>query len=180
MNIRRKFVPNAVVYITQVVEYRQPIFEAEQHITLLLEIIREAKRRYPFTMLAYVFLPDHFHLLIRPATHIRYDQIMHSIKPNFTKAYKKSIGLTGPMKFWQKRYWDHTIRNETDLQRRLDYIHYNPVKHGYVMRPEDWTHTSFHHYRARGNYADGWGWSLPDALSHLHPDYGEDNEQYGE
>ena len=176
MNIRRLFVPNAIVYITQVVHYRQPIFESEQHISLLREIMREAKQRYPFKMLAYVFLPDHFHMLIRPAADIRYDQIMHSIKPNFTKAYKERLGITGPMKFWQKRYWDHTIRNDQDFQRRFDYIHYNPVKHGYVMRPEDWPHSSFHDWKAKGTYADKWGWTLPDALADLDPYYGEENE----
>ncbi len=165
MNFRRYYVPNAVVFITQVVERRQPIFEFEPHLDLLRTIMREAKERYPFRMLGYVFLPDHFHLLIRPVAPVTHSQIMHSIKPNFTKTYKQSIGISGPMKFWQKRYWDHVIRDEQDFQRRLDYIHYNPVKHAYVQRPEEWKHSSYSIWRQRGAYPERWGWSLPATLN---------------
>ncbi|NJN82592.1 MAG: hypothetical protein HC802_10195 [Caldilineaceae bacterium] len=66
MNIRRYYVPNAVVFITQAVQRRQPVFQHPQYLELLKATMREAKERYPFHMLAYVFLPDHFHLLIRP------------------------------------------------------------------------------------------------------------------
>ncbi|NJN82591.1 MAG: hypothetical protein HC802_10190 [Caldilineaceae bacterium] len=68
------------------------------------------------------------------------------------------------MKFWQKRYWDHIIRNDADLETRLHYIHYNPVKHGYVLKPENWPYSSYEHWRDRGAYHDRWGWTLPDAL----------------
>jgi REP element-mobilizing transposase RayT len=60
---------------------------------------------------------------------------MHSLKPNFTKAYKRAIGVTGSVKFWQKRFWEHTIRDEKDFECHLDYIHFNPVKHGLVTKP---------------------------------------------
>ncbi len=164
MNIRRYYVPNSIVFITQVVAHRQPIFRNAQHFQLLRDILYEAKQRYPFTMLGYCFLPDHFHLLIKPAAGITHSQIMHSIKPNFTKAYKKQIGIDGSMKFWQKRYWDHVIRDEQDLAHHLDYIHYNPVKHQLVAKPEEWARSSFRHWKAKGVYPDRWGWSLPSGL----------------
>lgn len=164
MNIRRYYVPNALVFTTQVVENRQPLFQHPQHLDLLLSIIREARERYPFQMLAYVFLPDHFHLLIRPIAPITHTQVMHSIKPNFTKAYEANLGISGSMKFWQKRYWDHVIRDEHDFMARMAYIHFNPVKHGYTQRPEDWPHSSFTAWCNKGAYPDQWGWTPPDSL----------------
>lgn len=68
------------------------------------------------------------------------------------------------MNFWQMRFWDHIIRDEVDLQRHLDYIHYNPVKHGWVAKPEDWPHSSFLAWKERGAYTDGWGWSEPQSV----------------
>ena len=102
-NIRRYYVPDSIVFITQVVEGRVPVFRNIQHLDLLREIMHEAQRLYPFAMLAFVFLHDHFHLLFKPMNGITYTQIMHSIKPNFTKAYKTTVGVHGSMKFWQKR-----------------------------------------------------------------------------
>ncbi len=163
-NIRRYYVPDSIVFITQVVEGRVPVFRNIQHLDLLREIIHEAQRLYPFAMLAFVFLPDHFHLLFKPMHGVTNTQIMHSIKPNFTKAYKTTIGVQGSMKFWQKRYWDHIIRDEDDFANHLHYIHYNPVKHGYVNKPEDWQHSSFLQWKTRGVYPDEWGWNLPESL----------------
>jgi putative transposase len=158
VNIRRYYMPNSIVFITQVVDGRQPVFQHKPHLDLLLATIRQAKERYPFRMLGYVFLPDHFHLLIQPREPVTHSQVMHSIKPNYTKAYKQEIGITGSMKSWQKRCWDHLIRDEQDFERRLDYIHYNPVKHGYVQRPEDWSSSSYSTWQGMGVYPDGRGW----------------------
>lgn len=161
VNFRRYYVPNAIIFITQVVQDRIPVFRDETHLELLLSTLRQVKELHPFSMLGYVFLPDHFHLLVKPTGSSTYSQIMHSLKPNFTKAYKRSIGVTGSMKFWQKRFWEHTIRDEQDFQRHLDYMHFNPVKHGLVTKPEDWAHSSFLAWKERGAYEDGWGWSAP-------------------
>jgi putative transposase len=128
---------------------------------------------HPFQMFAYVFLPDHFHLLIKPGPAATHSEIMHSSKPNLTKAYKATCTMTGSMRFWQRRYWDHIIRNEDDFQRHLDYIHYNPVKHGYVTRPEDWADSSFRYWQQRGFYPAQWGWSLPGTLKHLQQSFAE-------
>jgi putative transposase len=165
MNFRRYYVPNAVVFITQVVQDRPPIFRNEAHLDLLLSTLHRVKELHPFAMLGYVFLPDHFHLLIKPEENSTFSQVMHSLKPNFTKAYKQTIGVAGSMKFWQKRFWDHIIRDEADFERHLDYIHYNPVKHGLVHKPEDWPRSSFLAWKARGAYADGWGWSAPHSVA---------------
>ena len=173
MNFRRYYVPDAIVFITQVVQDRKPVFRDEIYLELLLSTLRRVKELRPFAMLGYVFLPDHFHLLIRPIGDSNFSQIMHSLKPNFTKAYKQTIGFTGSLRFWQKRFWDHVIRDETDLQRHLDYIHYNPVKHGLVIKPEDWAHSSFLAWKERGAYPDEWGWAVPRSLAGLDGSMGE-------
>ncbi len=165
MNIRRYYVPDAIIFITQVVDRRTPIFREEQYLDLLRTILHNVKVLHPFVMVGYVFLYEHFHLLIRPTGASNFSDIMHSLKPNFTKEYKDLIGVSGSMRFWQKGFWDHVIRDEVDFQRHLDYIHYNPVHHGLVEKPEDWPHSSYRHWQARGAYPPKWGWSLPASLA---------------
>jgi len=165
MNFRRYYVPNSIMFITQVVQDRIPVFRSEAHLDLLRFTLRQVKELHPFSMLGYVFMTDHFHVLIRPTGSSTFSQIMHSLKPNFTKAYKEAIGVAGSMKFWQKRFWDHIIRDEVDLERHLDYIHYNPVKHGLTAKPEDWRHSSFLAWKERGAYSDGWGWTEPVSVA---------------
>jgi len=164
-NIRRYYLPGSIVFITQVVARRTPIFGNVEHLDLLRQTLRRVKEIHPFTMLGFVFLPDHFHLLIQPTGQNNFSTIMHSLKRNFTQQYKASLGITAPMQFWQKGFWDHVIRDEGDLQRHLDYIHYNPVHHGLVERPEKWPHSSYHEWRKRNAYPERWGWSLPDSLT---------------
>jgi putative transposase len=77
---------------------------------------------------------------------------------------KRRLEIDGHLRFWQKRFWDHIIRDEEDLAQHLDYIHYNPVKHGLVTRPEEWQHSSFIAWQERGAYPEQWGWTLPGSL----------------
>ena len=170
MNIRRYYVPNTFIFITQVVHQRSPVFANDTYLNLLRAKMHAVKELHPFSMLAYVFLPDHFHFMIRPTGASNFSQIMKSIKINFVYDYKQVLGINDTMKFWQKRFWDHIIRDEEDFERRLDYTHYNPVKHGYATRPEDWPHSSFLYWKEKGVYPDRWGWSLPDALKDFKAD----------
>jgi putative transposase len=120
MDFRRYYVPDALVFITQVVHQREPIFADKAHLDLLRETLRTVQTLHPFKMIGYVFLPDHFHLLIRPTGPSNFSKIMLSLKPNFTKAYKDAIHFEGRMRFWQKRFWDHVIRDADDLAKHLD------------------------------------------------------------
>jgi len=165
MNIRRYYVPNAIVFITQVVAGRQPIFQHAPYLALLLTTLRKVKELHPFVMVGYVFLPEHFHLMLRPTGGSNFSDIMHSLKPNFTKEYKQLIGVSGRMNFWQKGFWDHVIRNESDFQRHLDYIHYNPVHHALADKPESWPHSSFPAWQQRRAYPERWGWATPNSLA---------------
>jgi putative transposase len=173
MNVRRYYIPNSIVFITQIVDQRKQIFTDESVIDLLKSTLRTVKLHHPFTMVGYVFMPDHFHLLVKPGKDSNFCRMMQSLKANFTKAYKMKLGITAPTKFWQKSYWDHVIRSDTDFERHLDYIHYNPVHHGYVNRPEEWRHSSFMQWRERGAYPPKWGWSLPTSLPKSNGNFGE-------
>jgi putative transposase len=162
MDFRRYYIPGSIIFITQVVQDRLPIFANDEYIELLRANLRAAQTLYPFGMLAYVFLPDHFHILIRPTDGGNFSAIMHSLKPNFTKIYKRIAGIKGNLKFWQKRFWDHVIRDEADFENRVHYIHCNPVKHGLATKPEDWPHSSFLAWKEKGAYPENWGWSPPE------------------
>jgi putative transposase len=86
-----------------------------------------------------------------------FSPILHSFKRNYTLNYKKTNNILGSFKLWQNRFWDHIIRDEKDLHQHFDYIHWNPVKHGVVQDPEDWTHSTFRHWQLQGYYDLGWG-----------------------
>ncbi|MCL4272503.1 MAG: transposase [Anaerolineales bacterium] len=170
MNFRRYYIPGSAVFITQVVQDREPIFRDAAHMSLLRQILRNVKELYPFIMLGYVFLFDHFHMLIQPTGGGNFSDIMRSLKTNFTKEYKKKLGLSSSqsMKFWQKRFWDHVIRDDKDFENHLHYIHFNPVRHGYVRDPRDWQNSSYLEWEKRGLYPPAFYWDEPKDI-----DWGE-------
>jgi putative transposase len=170
VNFRRYYIPGSAVFITQVVQNREPIFRDPKHLVLLREILRNVKELHPFVMLGYVFLPDHFHLIIQPTGTSNFSKIMHSLKSNFTREYKKQIGLSSSesIKFWQKRFWDHVIRDDRDFENHLHYTHYNPVKHGYAKDPREWKDNSYIEWEKRGLYPPLFKWEEPKDM-----DWGE-------
>ncbi len=130
---------------------RLPLFGLAENVERLKRALRHVKARYPFTMLAYVVLPDHLHCLWRlPAGDEDF-----SMRWRLIKQHVSHHAASRP--FWQKRFWEHLIRDEDDYQRHLDYIHFNPVKHGRTDRAANWPHSSFSEYVARGAYHPDWG-----------------------
>ncbi len=67
---------------------------------------------------------------------------------------------------WQRRFWEHLIRDDEDYRMHMDYIHYNPVKHGLVNRVKDWPHSTFHRYVRKGIYSEDWGGGMIPGLDH--------------
>ncbi|MGQ3888238.1 REP-associated tyrosine transposase [Legionella sp. CNM-1927-20] len=133
------------------------------HINLLGDAFRHVKGKYPFHVEAIVVLPDHMHAVWSlPDEDVNYSLRWHQIKSYFTKGLIKS-GFTikpdkrGEYHLWQRRFWEHRIRNESDLQAHVDYIHFNPVKHGYVATANEWLYSSFHRYVQFGLLDKNWG-----------------------
>ncbi len=165
--IRRLYVPDANYFITFVFQNRASILADPQNMALFRATLRTAKEYHPFTMRAYVFLADHLHLLIFIPTTTNISKLMQSVQRNFTRNYKAAHGIPQPIRLWQRGFWDHVIRNEQDFANHFHYIHFNPVKHGYVTRPTDYPYSSFHEYYQRGWYTADWGATQPDEIAHL-------------
>jgi putative transposase len=163
--LRRLYIPDALYSITGVTQDRAPVLANPADMDLFRSTMRRAQEYHPFTMRAYVILHDHFHLLIFVPATTNISKLLQSIQRNYTRNYKDARGITQPLHLWQRGFWDHVIRDERDLARHFDYIHYNPVKHGYVTKPEEYAHSSFTEYVRRGWYQIGWGHVEPEDLS---------------
>lgn len=137
--------------------------------------MRELAKEQPYEVVAIVLLPDHLHTIWSlPSGDHNYSLRWKRIKDRFTKAWLKlghreasvtaSQRRHGNRGIWQRRFWEHTIRDETDLENHADYIHYNPVKHRLVSRPQDWEPSSFRRFVRLGHYAIDWGSAEPAHL----------------
>ena len=128
-----------------------------REINRLRHAYKVVQERLPFETIAIWVLPDHLHVLwLLPNGDADFSSRWSLIKSNFSRALpaaksRSASKITKREKgIWQRRYWEHAIRDNADLERHVDYIHYNPVKHGLVSRVVDWPHSSFHRYVERG------------------------------
>lgn len=135
-----------------------------ENIKLIRESFKNSKQFYQYKIFAIVVLPDHIHMIINPETAEEYPKIISRIKHYFSRNMEyinENISASKISKrekgIWQRRYWEHTIRDEEDLNRHLDYIHYNPVKHRIVDAVRDWEYSSFHKLVKQGFYNSNWG-----------------------
>src|SRR5262245_16696869 len=135
-----------------------------RHIEQLRASYSRVQRRYPFETIAICVLPDHLHAIWSvPQDDANFPLRWSQIKAGFSRELSESAHLS-PSKIakrekgiWQRRYWEHVVRDDTDLQRHVDYIHFNPVKHGHVSRARDWPYSSFARYVERGLLPLDWG-----------------------
>ncbi|NOR51740.1 MAG: transposase [Gammaproteobacteria bacterium] len=135
----------------------------ENNIDSLRQVIRKVKQAHPFNIDAMVVLPEHLHCIwTLPQGDADYGVRWGLIKAGFSRLIppgerrSKSRTKRGERGIWQRRYWEHLIRDERDFAHHVDYIHWNPVKHGWVKRVEDWPYSSFHAYVRRGIYPADW------------------------
>jgi putative transposase len=165
-NVRRFYVPNAIVFLTLVTKNRQVLFDMNHphHVDMFFDKMRAVREFKPFKLLAYAFLPDHIHLLMQPAGEANFSSILQSVQRSYTFEYKDRYEIQGPLSLWQHRFWDHIIRDENDLNRHFDYTHWNAVKHRMVAKPEDWPYSSYLHWVERDYYEIGWGHAEPETL----------------
>jgi len=167
-NYRRYFVPGGTYFFTLVAAGRAAIFGDTVGRGLLGEALRNQRSQRPFDVVAIVLLPDHLHVIwTLPAGDDNYPLRWSAIKGEFTRKWLQAGGAEQPLfpgqaregrrGVWQPRFIEHTIRDEVDLCAHVDYIHYNPVKHGLVRCPRDWPWSSFERYVTAGDYEPHWG-----------------------
>jgi len=157
---RRTKRPGATYFFTVVTARRRPLFADPAAISLLRHSIAEVKRELPFSILAWVVLPDHMHAIwTLPPGDADFSRRWGRIKAGFSRRYG-GVHTSAPGRnsgLWQPRFWEHLIRDEKDLATHVDYTHYNPVKHGLVQRVAEWPYSSFHRHVQQGMLPVDWG-----------------------
>ncbi len=167
-NYIRNYVPGATYFFTVVTHHRRPFLTSDLARSHLQNAIETVKKDLPFTIDAWVLLPDHLHAIwTLPATDADYSLRWKQIKEEFTRTYLAAGGTEGPVSesrrrrkergVWQRRFWEHTIEDEDDLIHHYDYLHYNPVKHRLVKRARDYPWSTFHRCVKDGIYPVNWG-----------------------
>lgn len=161
---RRPSTPGATWFFTVNLAQRKDNRLLTEQIDLLRKAVAAVKARQPFRIVAMTVMPDHLHAVwTLPPGDSRIGLRWGLIKAGFARrlprceARSSSRCQRGERGIWQRRYWDHLIRDEADLAAHCDYVHYNPVKHGLAQAAKDWPHSSFHRWVREGRYAAGWG-----------------------
>ena len=163
MQYRRAFIDGATYFFTVNLADRRGCL-LSLHINELRESVREIRRAHPFEIVAWVVLPEHMHAVwaLSPGDAeypMRWNQIKGAFSRRIPKGERVSSSRAAKRErgIWQRRYWEHLIRDENDLIRHVDYIHYNPVKHGHAKAVVDWPFSSFHSHVQRGWISADWG-----------------------
>ena len=138
-----------------------------EHIDVLRQAFARVKQRHPFQIPAIVVLPEHLHFIMElPAGDDDFATRIMLIKQNFSRHIPKTEVIQvsrykkGERAIWQRRYWEHCIRDERDYEHHIHYIHINPVKHGWVKKASEWPYSSIHRYIAKGIYPKDWACSV--------------------
>jgi putative transposase len=132
------------------------------HADALRQIVSDVRVQLPFNIDAMVVLPDHWHAVwTLPLNDQAYASRIRLIKARFTKhLLREGVAIAqddrGEYKLWQRRFWEHTVRDDHDFETHVNYVHINPVKHGYAKRPADWAHSTIHRFIANGTVTSNW------------------------
>ncbi|MEJ2309783.1 MAG: transposase [Gammaproteobacteria bacterium] len=162
-NYRRIQTPGGTYFFTVNLARRRNTTLLVEQIDVLRNAFRTVKTSHPFHIDAIVILPDHLHAIwTLPADDGDYAKRWSLIKSGFSRSIpqgeyrSKSRMKRRERGIWQRRFWEHRIRDHEDMRKHIDYIHWNPVKHGYVTHVQDWPHSSFHAYVDRGLLPQDW------------------------
>lgn len=167
-NYRRSYLPGGTYFFTLVTHQRQPLLLEPAFLQALRASFREVRRQLPFDLPAWVLLPDHLHALVvlprnDPDYSLRISLLKQGVSQRCAPLFKDPKRLSASRikrresTLWQRRFWEHQVRDESDLELHMDYLHYNPVKHGLVAQATDWPYSTFHRYVKRGLYQPDWG-----------------------
>lgn len=173
MDYRRAWHPEGTYFFTVNCLERKNNDLLVRHIEDLKQGIAKVKRTHPFIIHGWVVLPDHMHCVIELpqgdndfAIRWRLIKLLFSrgiVDTEYRSATRKRRRERG---IWQRRYWEHLIRDERDYQAHMDYVHFNPVKHGLVKRVKDWPYSTFHRLVEQGIYVEDWGGGLEGVLAY--------------
>ena len=161
VNYRRSRVAGGTFFFTVNLRDRRCALLVD-HIDAFRHIVRDVKAELPFTIDAMAVLPDHWHAMWTiPPDDFGYARRIRLIKALFTRhLLREGIAIDkddrGEYKLWQRRFWEHTIRDDRDFEAHVNYVHINPVKHGHVARATDWPHSTIHRYVERGLLVADW------------------------
>lgn len=189
-NYKRIYRPEGAYFFTLVTHQRRQLFYDAVARCLLHQAFAVEKSEHPFDLTAIALLPNHLHCIWRlPDGDIDYSKRWGRIKSRFTKTWLahggRSVKVSQSRKnhrergVWQKRFWEHRIRDEEDFMRHVNYIHFNPVKHGLARCPHEWENSSFSRWVEEGYYSKDW---LCDCESPRSDDVTElfDGDDFGE
>ena len=168
---RRAFVAGGTWFFTVNLLQRQNNHLLIEQIELLRQVVSEVRQKYPFKIDAWVVLPEHMHCVwTLPHDDSDFSTRWRLIKSGFSRRIpreenRSAVRLRNNERgIWQRHYWEHLIRDELDFQRHLDYIHVNPVKHGWVRQVKDWPYSTFHRYVQEGVYPLDWCGVVDEAI----------------
>jgi putative transposase len=160
---RRNLIPGGTYFFTVNLLDRSSRLLVDEIATLRASVAA-ARERLPFRIDAWVVLPDHMHCIwTLPPDDADYPSRWRMIKARFSRHMPDHAPISasrtskGELGIWQRRYWEHTVRDARDFAAHVDYVHFNPVKHGYVARVADWPYSTFHHHVASGTCPADWG-----------------------
>lgn len=169
MQYRRARIEGGTYFFTVVTYKRMKILAQAENVSILREAFKYVMQNHPFKIDAIVILPDHLHCIwTLPKDEQDYSTRWRLVKSYFSRKIDvryKNVSSASRIKkkeqaVWQRRYWEHIIRDENDFASHVEYIHYNPVKHGLVKAPGDWAYSSFNRYISDGIYDRDWGAGL--------------------
>ncbi|HEB86371.1 MAG TPA: transposase [Gammaproteobacteria bacterium] len=172
MEYRRSHQPGGSYFFTLVTHQRQPLLSIPENIDRLRTAFKREKQKHPFTIDAIVILPEHLHTIwTLPDDDMDYSTRWGRIKRYFSTGcvgvrQVQSVSRKNKREraVWQRRFWEHTIRDENDWRRHMDYIHYNPVKHGHARSPGEWPYSSFRQCVQKEWYPANWGATEPEII----------------
>jgi putative transposase len=187
---RRARIPGSIIFITCVTYQRQPLFQDPRNIQRLRDALAQTKMERPFNILAAVILPNHLHFLWKlPENDCNYSARVGRMKVLFTRAFNTQATISNILSIsrqkhreqgvWQRRFWERSLCDQKEINHYLNYIHYNPVKHGLVSCPHAWPYSSFSRYVDQGIYSANWACQCRGYLEEI-PDFSDISDLTGE
>lgn len=165
-NYRRAYLHGGTFFFTVVTLDRAPIFTNEDRVEALRHALRRVMAARSFQIDAMVILPDHLHCIwSMPEGDTDYSSRWREIKKTASRLISTATNARNERMVWQRRFWEHAIRDEEDWRKHLDYIHYNPVKHRLASSPGEWPWSSFGNAVNKGWYEASWGASEPATIA---------------